>query len=139
MLFSILLLAVQADDVVVSIREPSSASPWHETYTARCGRQDLEIRRPMRPLQSPPEVLLSGRRPQGDLSTLEAELSQAGAAYRMAFTCSQNNETMQLRWVSGLPGERGQIRYRAGSAMFREGSLVESRAEESTAETFWYR
>jgi hypothetical protein len=96
-----LLMMLKADEVVVRTSEPRTASPWQETFTARCGRNRLEIRRPMRPLQRNPEVLLNGRTPQGDPGSLEAELGHVGAAYRLSFTCSQNG-AVQLRWVSGL-------------------------------------
>lgn len=137
MLLSMLLL-LQSDEGVVRTSEPRPATPWQETLSARCGRQGLEIRRPMRPLQSPPQVLLNGRAPQGDVRPLEAELGRVDAAYRMSFTCSRN-EAMQLRWVSGQTGPDGQVRYRAGSAVFHDGSLVRSAAEEATEEAFWYR
>lgn len=137
MLLSILLM-LQTDEVVVRTSEPSPASPWQETFSARCGRQRLEVRRPMRPPQSRPEVLLNGRAPRGDTRPLEQELSLVGAAYRISFTCSQN-DAMQLRWVSGYAGPNGNLRYRAGSATFHDGSLVQSGAEEATEETFWFR
>lgn len=137
MLLSMLLM-LQTDEVVVRTSEPRPASPWQETFSARCGRQSLEVRRPMRPLQSSPEVLLNGRTPRGDLRPLEADLGQVGAAYRMSFTCSQN-DAIQLRWVSGQTGPHGHVRYRAGSAIFHDRSLVQSGAEEATEETFWYR
>lgn len=92
---------------------------------------------PVRPLEARPQVLINGRPARGNLRPLEADLSQAGAVYRMSFTCSQN-QTLQLRWVSGL-AEGGQIGYRAGSATFHEGGLVESTAADATQETFWYR
>lgn len=133
-----MLLMLQTNDIVVRTSEPRPASPWQETFSARCGSQRLEVRRPMRPLQSSPEVLLNGRTPRGDLRPLEQELSRVGAAYRMSFTCSQF-DAMQLTWVSGHTGPDGHVRYRAGSAIFQDGSLIQSGAEEATAETFWYR
>lgn len=84
-------------------------------------------------------MLINGRTVPGDVSALEAELSEVRAAYRMSFHCSQNGETMQLRWVSGLSGQYGQVRYRAGSAEFTQGTLVRSGSEEANEETFWYR
>ena len=137
MLLSMLLM-LQTEEVVVRTSEPRPASPWQETFSARCGRERLEIRRPMRPLQSRPEVLLNGQKPRGDLPPLEADLGQIGAVYRMSFTCSQD-DAIQLRWVSGQSGPQGQVRYRAGSAVFDGGSLVRSEAEEATEETFWHR
>lgn len=133
-----MMLMLQTDEAVVRTSEPRPASPWQETFSARCGRQILEVRRPIRPLQSGPEVLLNGRTPRGDLRPLELELSRVGAAYRMSFTCSQN-DAMQLRWVSGRAGPNGSVRYRAGSAIFQDGSLVQSGAGEATEETFWFR
>ena len=137
MLLSMILM-LETQEMVVQASEPRPASPWQETFRASCGRQRLEIRRPMRPLQSSAEVMLNGRAPQGDLRSLRQELSQVGAAYRMSFTCSQN-EAMQLRWVRGQLEPNGHVRYRAGSATFNEGSLQQSSAEEATAEAFWYR
>jgi len=134
-----MLLAGQAQEVVVRAVELRPANPWVEVFSASCGRRRLEVRKPMRPLQTGARVLLNGRAARGDVGPLELELSEVGAAYRMSFHCSQNGETMQLRWVSGLVGERGQVRYRAGSAEFRQGALVRSRSEESNEETFWYR
>lgn len=133
-----MLLAGQAQ-VVVRAVELRPANPWVEVFSASCGRQRLEVRKPMRPSQTGSRVLLNGRAAQGDVGPLELDLSEVGAAYRMSFHCSQNGETMQLRWVSGLVGESGQVRYRAGSAEFRHGALVRSRSEESNEETFWYR
>lgn len=137
MLLSMLLM-LQTGEVVVRSSEPRPAIPWQETFSARCSRESLEVRRPLRPLQSSSEVLLNGRTPQGDLQPLEQELSLIGAAYRMSFTCSQNG-AIQLRWVSGQAGPHGNVRYRAGSAIFHDGSLLRSAAEEAAEETFWYR
>lgn len=137
MLLSMLLM-LQVDEIVIRISEPRTATPWQETFSARCGRQSLEIRRPMRPLQRGPQVLLNRRIPQGDLRPLEQELGQVGAAYRMSFSCSRN-DAVQLRWVSGYSGPDGHVRYRAGSAIFHDGSLTQSGAEDATEETFWYR
>lgn len=134
-----MLLAVQAEEVIARAVELRPANPWVEVFSASCGRQRLEVRRPMRPLQTGSRVLLNGRTARGDVSPLELELGEVGAAYRMSFRCSQDGETMQLSWVSGLAGERGQVRYRAGSAEFRQGALVRSLSEEATEETFWYR
>ncbi|TAJ57388.1 MAG: hypothetical protein EPO49_12230 [Brevundimonas sp.] len=134
-----MLLAMQAEEVIVRAVELRPANPWVEVFSASCGRQRLEVRRPMRPLQTGSRVLLNGRAARGDVSPLELELGEAGAAYRMSFGCSQNGETMQLSWVSGLVGEHGQVRYRAGSAEFRQGALVRSLSEEANEETFWYR
>lgn len=133
------LLAVQAEQVIVRTDELRPANPWVEVFSASCGRQRLEVRKPMRPLQTGSRVLLNGRAARGDVGPLELELSEVGAAYRMSFRCSQNGETMQLNWVSGLVGERGQVRYRAGSAEFRQGALVRSLSGEANEETFWYR
>ena len=133
-----MLLAGQAQEVVVRAVELRPANPWVEVFSASCGRQRLEVRKPMHPPR-PVRVLLNGRAARGELAPLELDLSEVGAAYRMSFHCSQNGETMQLRWVSGLVGESGQVRYRAGSAEFRHGALVRSRSEESNEETFWYR
>lgn len=91
----------------------------------------------MRPLQSNPQVLLNDQPPRGDLDPLELELGQVDAAYRMSFTCSQI-ETLRLRWVRGLAGQNGHVHYRVGFAIFRDGTLVESGAEEAVEETFWY-
>lgn len=134
-----MLLAIQAEQVIIRTDELRPANPWVEVFSASCGRQRLEVRKSMQPVQAGSRVLLNGRAARGDLGPLEAALSEVGAAYRMSFRCSRNGETMQLRWVSGLVGERGQVRYRAGSAEFREGALVTSRSEETNEETFWYR
>lgn len=134
-----MLWAVLAQQVIFRTDEPRPANPWVEVFSADCGRQRLEVRKAMRPLQTGSRVLLNGRAPRGDVGPLELELSEVGAAYRMSFQCSQNGETIQLSWVSGLAGERGQVRYRAGSAEFRQGALVRSVSEQSNEETFWYR
>ncbi len=138
MLVSMVAMAVQAEQVVVRANEPRPASPWVEVFTARCGRQRLEIRRPMRPLQTGSEVRLNGRAARGEVRPLELELGEVGAAYRLSFVCSRQG-AMLLGWVQGLAGEGGEVRYRSGSAEFRDGALVNSRAEEANAETFWYR
>lgn len=137
MLLSMLLM-LQTGEAVVRSSEPRPASPWQETFSARCGRQSLEVRRPLRPLESSPEVLLNGRTPQGVVRPLEQELGQIGAAYRMSFTCSQD-DAIELRWVSGHAGPHGNVRYRAGSAIFHDESLIRSGAEAATEEAFWYR
>lgn len=82
-------------------------------------------------------VLLDGTRVSG-AETLERDLSEVGAAYRFSIQCAPNN-TMLLRWVSGIVGDDGRVAYRAGSADFRGGSLTAARSENSTQETFWYR
>src|SRR5690606_18462450 len=99
----------------------------------------VEVRRPIRPLHRGSQVLLNGRMARGDVSSLELELGEVGAAYRMSFHCWQDGQTIQLRWVSGLAGADGQVRYRAGSAEFRGGALVRSLSEGANGETFWYR
>lgn len=91
----------------------------------------------MRPLSERPVVLLNGAQVAG-AETLERELSEVGAAYRFSIQCAPN-DTMLLRWVSGLVGDDGLVAYRSGSADFRGGSLTEARSEDSTEETFWYR
>ncbi|MGQ2991869.1 MAG: hypothetical protein ACT6RD_06335 [Brevundimonas sp.] len=136
MLLSIILL-LQSGEVVVRTSEPRPANPWQETFSARCGRNRLEIERPMRPLDQPAAIRLNGRAPRGDLAPLAAEFAEVGAAYRLSFSCSQN-DTVQLRWVRGLSGRSG-VRYRAGSAEFAGGALIRSTAEDTTEETFWYR
>lgn len=136
MLLSMILL-LQSGELVVRTSEPRSANPWQETFSARCGRNRLEIERPMRPLDQPAAIRLNGRTPRGDLAPLAAEFAGVGAAYRMSFTCSRN-DTVQLRWVRGLSGPSG-VRYRAGSATFEGGALTRSTAEDATEETFWYR
>jgi len=139
MILAILLLAAQADEVVISIREPRPASPWAETFTATCGRQRLEITRSMRPLDTPLRVIINGRPVRGDLQALQQDLGEMRAAYRMSFKCGADSETLQLIWFRGLADEQDQVRYRAGSAMFQGGALLESRSEEATEESFWYR
>lgn len=136
MLLSMILL-LQSGEVVVRTSEPRPANPWRETFSARCGRNRLEIERPMRPLDSRPVIRLNGRAPRGDLAPLAAEFAEVGAAYRMSFDCSRN-DTVQLRWVRGLAGPSG-VRYRVGSAEFAGGALVRSTAEDATEEAFWYR
>ncbi|WP_295195269.1 hypothetical protein [Brevundimonas nasdae] len=134
-----MLFALQVDEVVLQIREPRPANPWVEVFNASCGRQRLEIRRPMRPHESSPQVLLNGHRPRGDVASLEAELGEVGAAYRMSFLCSPDGETIKFRWVSGLVQNGGQVDYRAGSAEFHLGAMARSSSGESNEETFWYR
>lgn len=134
-----MLLMLQTGEVVLRTSEPRPASPWRETFLATCGRDTLAVTRPLRPLQSRAEVLLNGRRPGGDLRALEDELSDNVAAYRMSFTCDRDDASIQMRWVSGQAGPSGQVRYRAGSAVFQDGSLVRSQAEDAMEEAFWYR
>lgn len=134
-----MLLALQAEQVIVRTDELRPANPWVEVFSANCGQQRLEVRKAMRPLQTGSRVLLNGRSARGDVGPLELELSEVGAAYRMSFRCSQNGETLQLSWVRGLAEERGHVRYRAGSAEFRQGALIRSGSEEANEETFWYR
>lgn len=136
MLLSMILM-LQAGEVVVRTSHGRPANPWQETFSARCGRNRLEIERPMRPLDSRPVIRLNGRAPRGDLAPLAAEFAEVGAAYRLSFTCSQN-DTVQLRWVRGLSGRSG-VRYRAGSAEFAGGALLRSTADDANEETFWYR
>lgn len=134
-----MLLVVPAQEVVARAQELRAATPWVEVFSASCGRRRLEVRRSMRPLERGSRVLINGRTVPGDVSSLEAELSEVRAAYRMSFRCSQNGETMQLNWVSGLAGQDGQVSYRVGSAEFSRGTLVRSGSEEANEETFWYR
>lgn len=134
----LMLLTLQAEAVVIHTSEPRPALPWQETFSARCGRQSLDISRPMRPLDRRPQILLNGRAPRGDLQPLQVELSQGRAAYRLSFLCAPD-EGLQLRWVSGEADVQGQVRYRAGSATFRDGALIQVQAEDANEETFWYR
>ena len=134
-----IMLAAQADEVIIRIEEPRPASAWAEVFTARCGRQRLEVRRPIRPLDSGARLRFNGRMARGDVSALEADLGEAGAAYRLSFGCSRNGDTTYLRWVSGLAGQDGQVRYRAGSAEFRDGVLIRRHAEDAGEAAFWYR
>jgi hypothetical protein len=139
MILAILLMAAQADEVVVRIREPHSASPWTETSSATCGRQRLEMTRSMRPLETPPRVTINGRPVRGDVQALQQDLGEVRAAYRMSFRCGGDQDTLELIWFRGLADEHGQVHYRAGSAMFQGGALLESRSEEATEASFWYR
>ena len=44
-----MLLAGQAQEVVVRAVELRPANPWVEVFSASCGRQRLEVRKPMHP------------------------------------------------------------------------------------------
>jgi hypothetical protein len=136
---SLLMLAAQPQDVVIRTSEPRPASPWVEVVSGRCGDDRLELRRPRWPLPSDPEVMLNGRTPEGDLGLLEQELGEPAAAYRFSVLCAPNDESLELRWVRGLADQQGQVAFRSGSAVFRDGALVAVRSEEAGAEAFWYR
>ena len=138
MLLSILLMATMADVMVVSTSEPRPAEPWVETFSASCDEQHLEVRRTLYPRAVAPQVLLNGRPAQGQLRPLELELGEP-AAYRLSFTCPKTKPEIHMRWVRGLAQGDGQVRYRAGYAVFRDGALVEVHAEEAEEEAFWYR
>ncbi|KPF75799.1 hypothetical protein IP78_13385 [Brevundimonas sp. AAP58] len=139
MFLSLLLLAAQAQDVVIRTSEPRPASPWVEVVSGRCGDDRLELRRPRWPLPSSAVVRLNRRTPEGDLGLLERELSEPAAAYRFSVLCTPNNETLELRWVRGLADQQGQVAFRSGSAEFRDGTLIAVRSEEADSEAFWYR
>jgi hypothetical protein len=109
-----------------------------EVSSASCGDQHVEIRRTLYPPASPPQVLLNGRPAQGHVRPLEAELGEP-AAYRMSFVCPKNSPEIHMRWVRGLAQGDGQVRYRSGYAVFRNGALIESHAQEADEEAFWYR
>ncbi len=136
MLLYMLLLTVQAPGVVV--REPVPAHPWNEVFTARCGRDELDIARSIRPLGSV-TIRLNGRSARGDIDPLLQELSEVGASYRFSVLCSQEGGTIYFKWVRGLADRQGRVRYRSGAASFRGGVIIKSGSEDSNAETFWYR
>lgn len=138
MFLPIMLMAAPADVVVVSTSEPRPATPWVEVFSASCGDQHLEIRRALYPAERGPEVLLNGRRAVGDVRPLELELGEP-AAYRMSFLCPQSSAEIHMRWVRGRAQSDEKVRYRAGYAVFRNGALIESHAEEADEEAFWYR
>ena len=128
-----------AGGIQVTAKEPRPATPWAEVVRGRCGGQQLEIRRPMRPREQSPAILLNGAPPGGNLSTLLQELGEVGAAYRLSVLCHQDDETVELRWVRGLADQSGRVTYRAGSAIFRDSALISSSSAESSALAFWYR
>ena len=132
------LLAVAAQDPRLIAHHPVPATPWSETFTARCGRDELQILRPLYPLGNRPTLLINRQPAGGNLSDLIADLSEVRAAYRFSFLCSQSRTAMQLRWVRGL-AYQGRVTYRAGSANFRDGALTSSRSHEVNESTFWYR
>ena len=76
---------------------------------------------------------------QNMMTAASSDGGVGGEVRLRSFGLTTPGETMQLSWVSGLVGERGQVRYRAGSAEFRQGALVRSLSEEANEETFWYR
>ena len=119
--------------------EPRPAQPWAETTSARCGRQNLEFRRPIYPLGGFASVLVNGRPLRGPLGASISELSDVRAAYRISVLCSHDKQTMTLRWVRGLADGPGHAGYRAGALTIVGGALVGSTAEDANAETFWYR
>lgn len=139
MFLTLLMTAVQVEQVVLRSVEAIPADPWAEVISGSCGSQRLELRRPMRPLSERPAVLLNGALVRGDIRPLELELSRVGAAYRFSIQCAPESETVLLNWVSGLVGDDGQVEHRAGFAAFRDGALTEARSEKANEETFWYR
>jgi hypothetical protein len=139
MILAILLMTAQAGEIVVSTREPRPAAPWTEAVSATCGRQRLEVARPLYPLGSPARITINGRPVRGDVQTLQGELGELRAAYRMSVLCGADGRTMELRWIRGLADGQGQVRYRGGSAMFAGGALLEARSEDAGADAFWYR
>ena len=135
MLLHMLLLASQG---LIS-REPKPATPWTEIYTARCGRDALQLVRQMRPLHGPITIRLNGRVPRGDVSALSRELGEIRAAYRYAFRCAPEGGGISLQWVRGLADGRGHVNFRSGGARFDGGRLTSWGAEDSNEEAFWYR
>jgi len=138
-LLALVLSVLQSEQVVVRAVEADAAAPWTEAFSARCGQSQVEIRRPMRPEGGPVRILIDGEPAQGDLSRLQADLSEIRAAYRFSFQCSPDGDALLLRWVRGLADVRGEVRFRSGGAEFRDGSIAATQSEDSNAETFWYR
>ncbi|HZG47315.1 MAG TPA: hypothetical protein VEZ41_13780 [Allosphingosinicella sp.] len=139
-----LILAVAAQEVTVTVREPVPAVPWTETFTGRCGREELQVTRPIYSRRNPapqprPAIRINGRAAGGNIGPTLAELGTIGASYRFSFLCAQQGGAIYLRWVRGLADGRGQVSYRSGRATFRNGALVEAAAEDSNEEAFWYR
>lgn len=139
MIASLVLSGLLFQDVVVRGVEAPPASPWAETFTARCGANRLELRRPMRPEELAPEVLLNGVAARGDAGALAAELGEVGAAYRFSFRCQPTDDVILLRWVRGLADGRGGVAFRSGSATLNDRAVTAVRSEAGNAESFWYR
>ena len=132
------VLATMQNPVIIS-REPRPASPWTVTFDAACGSERLEIGQPIYPAGQAPEIRINGQRARGDVRLLQQEVGERRAAYRFSLLCPQQGDRMHLRWVRGLADQHGHVAYRSGAATFQGGELISSHAEESNAETFWYR
>ena len=138
MLVSMMLMAAPADVMIVSTSEPQPATPWVEVFNASCGDQHVEIRRTLYPQAKDTQVLVNGRRASGQVRSLELSLG-APAAYRLWFVCPKNGPEIHMRWVRGQAQGAGDVQYRAGYAVFRNGAVIEAHSEEASEEAFWYR
>jgi hypothetical protein len=84
--------------------------------------------------------LLNGRPTQGRAAAiLQADLSRAGAAYRLSGRCSQDGGEISFEIYMGERQDSGEIRFRSGRAAFLRGRAYYDGLRDSNAETFWYR
>jgi hypothetical protein len=104
-----------------------------------CGRDRLEIRRPLYPLGGTASIRFNGRPVRGDLRAIQHDLSEVRAAYRVSALCSRERPGIAVRWVRGLADGYGHVNYRSGSFTIKDGVLVNTSAEDSSEESFWYR
>jgi hypothetical protein len=137
MLYYLLLLTAQ--DARLTVREPVAANPWTEVFRGRCGRDELEVIRAVRPSGESTSIRFNGLPVRGEVGALAGDLSEARASYRFSFLCSKQGGIVFLRWVRGLADTRGEVAYRSGAASFRGGELIEARSESATQEAFWFR
>jgi len=138
--FPILIASAQVPQIIGY--EPVAASPWTQTFRARCYGDTLEIIQPLRPRGSSVVIRMNGRNVRGDTRGLVQELGKRGAAYRFQFLCSNPHyarKGISIRWRSGLFDGHGHVNYRSGNAQFRNGRLIGHTVEEGNEAGFWYR
>lgn len=127
---------------VVSVKEPSAASPWVQSVRASCGASELLIAGygAAKPLGRIPKILVSGRPVTGRaLNQLQADLSYRRAAYRLEILCG-NLGGITLRINIGEKQLDGTVQFQSGAAFMKGNRLVSyTGLQIGDADSFWFR
>lgn len=138
--FAILLAAVQ-DIPGLRAYHPGQPDRVSTTYEVTCGSLRLRIDNygHSRPAGTAPRLFLNRRRLTGALATtLERDLSDPRAAYRLSSRCDRRDGYLQLEVHKGKRVS-GNIEFQVSAATFtNRGIVFHGPAEVSNEDTFWF-
>jgi hypothetical protein len=92
------------------------------------------------PLGRPVTIELNGKTPVGiHVAELKQFLGDRRAVYRFEILCSRSRSGVGVRISRGVRQRGGSVEYVKAAAAFRNGRLLEYRAEPVNADSFWFR